>query len=181
MPITTLDPHTALVAIDLQGFVVGLPTVHPIAGVLANATKLCRAFRERELPVVLVNVAGGAPGRTEQKRSVNFPPGWTELVPELDRQPSDILVTKYTVGAFHGTPLDMMLRRKGVTQIVLCGVSTSSGVEATGRAAYEHGYNVTFATDAMTDLAPEMHDHSVQRSFPKIGETGTTDDVLAKL
>jgi nicotinamidase-related amidase len=181
MPITTLDPHTALVVIDLQRFVAGLPTVHPMADVLANAAKLCAAFRKRELPVVLVNVAGGAPGRTEMKRNFSFPPGWTDLMPELDQQPSDILVTKYTVGAFHGTPLDMMLRRKGVTQIVLCGVSTSSGVEATGRAAYEHGYNVTFAVDAMSDLAREMHDHSVQRTFPKLGETGTTADVLAKL
>jgi len=181
MPITTLDPRTALVVIDLQRGVVGLPTVHPMGDVLGNAVKLCKAFRARELPVVLVNVAAVAPAPTENKRSFTFPPDWAELVPELDRQPTDILVTKYTTGAFYGTPLDMMLRRTGVTQIVLCGVSTSSGVEATGRAAYEHGYNVTFAVDAMTDLAREMHDHSVQRSFPKLGETGTSADVLAKL
>jgi nicotinamidase-related amidase len=181
MPITTLDPHTALVVIDFQRAIVGMPTVHPMAGLLANAAKLCDAFRKRELPVVLVNVAGRAPGRTEMNRTFNFSPGWNDLVPELGQQPSDILVTKYTPGAFHGTPLDMMLRRKGVTQIVLCGVSTSSGVESTARAAYEHGYNVTFAVDAMSDLVREVHDNSVQRIFPKLGETGTTVDVLAKL
>jgi nicotinamidase-related amidase len=181
MPITALDPNTALVVIDLQRGIVGLPTVHPMADVLGNAVSLVKAFRRRELPVVLVNVAGGAPGRTEQKRAWSFPPNWTELVPELDQQPSDLVVTKYTPGAFHGTSLDMQLRRRGVTQIVLCGVSTTSGVESTARSAYEHGYNVTLVVDAMTDMSREAHDNSVQRFFPKIGETGTTADVLALL
>ncbi len=104
-----------------------------------------------------------------------------ELLPELDRQPSDILVTKYTRGAFHGTGLDMLLRRRGATQIVLVGVATSSGVESTANAAYEHGYNVTLAIDAMTDRSLDAHTYSIERVFPKLGETGTTADVLAKL
>jgi len=182
MPITVLDPNTALVVIDLQRGIVGLPTVHPIAEVVANSAKLARAFRERGRPVALVNVAGGATGRSDAKQPAFTPPSnWTELVPELDHQPSDLLATKYTWGAFHGTSLDLQLRRRGVTQIVLCGVATSIGVESTARAAHEHGYHVTLVRDAMTDLALETHTNSIERIFPRLGEVGTTADVLAKL
>lgn len=182
MPITTLDPSTALVVIDLQRGILAMPTAHPAADVVAKAAAMAKAFRHRGLPVALVNVAGRAPGRTETPAStVKPPPNWTELAPELEQQPGDILVTKYTWGAFHGTPLDLQLRRRGVTQIVLCGVSTSIGVETTARAAYEHGYNVTLAIDAMTDTVLEAHRHSIERIFPRLGETGTTADVLARL
>ncbi|MCW2618683.1 MAG: putative hydrolase, partial [Modestobacter sp.] len=83
--------------------------------------------------------------------------------------------------AFHATDLDLQLRRRGITQIVLAGIATSAGVESTARAAHEHGYNVALAVDAMTDLDAEMHRHSVAKVFPRLGETGTTADVLALL
>ena len=89
MPITTLDPKTALVVIDLQRGIVGLPTAQPVAEVVANAAALAKAFRRRGLPVGLV--------------------------------------------------------------------------------------------DAMTDLVPDAHRPGVERSFPRLGETGSTSDVLALL
>jgi nicotinamidase-related amidase len=101
MTVTTLDPNTALIVIDLQKGIVGFPTVHPIGGVLASATVLTAAFRRRGLPVVLVNVTGVAPGRTEQSHSLEgLPTDWADLVPELNAQPNDLLVTKRTWGAF---------------------------------------------------------------------------------
>lgn len=181
MPITTLDPVTALVVIDLQLGIAGMPCAHPTAPIIDNAAKLARAFRARNMPVVLVNVAGLAPGRTETKRAFSPPPNWTELCPELERAPSDILVTKYNVGAFYGTGLEMQLRRRNATQLVLCGIATGSGVESTARAAYDHGFNVTFVTDAMTDRVAEVHAHCIERTFPRLGELGTTADVLALL
>lgn len=184
MPITVLDPVTALVVVDLQKGIVGLPTVHPMGGVVERCIALARAFRERGLPGALVNVAGAAPGRTDAGASRApraFPPGWTDLIPELEVSASDILVTKYTQGAFQATALELHLRRRHATQVVLCGVATGSGVEATARQAYELGYNVTFAADAMTDVSPEAHENAVGRLFAKLGEVGTTADVLAKL
>ncbi len=65
MSTTRLDPNTALVVIDLQKGIVALPACHPSATVIAHARELLDAFRGRGLPVVLVNVAGGAPGRTQ--------------------------------------------------------------------------------------------------------------------
>jgi nicotinamidase-related amidase len=182
MSVSILDPTSALIVVDLQAGVVGIPSVHPIANVVANAAILVDAFRARGLPVVLVNVDGGAPGRNEQQRAAGQrPAGWDQLVPELNQQPSDHLVTKRTWGSFTNTDLDEYLRGAGVTQVVVVGVSTSAGVESTARHAHEHGYNVTIATDAVTDSNAESHANSVLRIFPRIGETGTTAEIIALL
>ncbi len=131
---------------------------------------------------MLVNVTGGAPGRTEAARPAGERPAdWAELVPELDAQPDDLLITKRTWGAFTGTDLDARLRARGVTQVVLTGIATSVGVESTARSAHEHGYHVALVTDAMSDRDAQLHDHSVQRIFPRLGETATTDELLALL
>lgn len=179
MPLTALDPQTALIVVDLQRGIVGLPLIHPMAEVIDRTRALLEAFRRKELPVVLVNVAGGAPGRTEQpRRFQTLPEGFADLIPELDPQPSDIRVTKRTWGAFANTDLEMRLKQKGVTQAVITGVATGTGVESTARQAYELGFNVTLAIDAMTDMRPEAHDYSLQHVFPRLGETGTTQQIL---
>ncbi|MDR3413238.1 MAG: cysteine hydrolase [Formivibrio sp.] len=179
MTVTTLDPKTALIIIDLQKGIVALPSVHPMDGVVKQVIALASAFRQRSLPVVIVNVAGLAPGRTEQSRSHReFPPGWIDLIPELNQQPQDLVVTKRTPGAFTNTGLGEHLTASGVTQVVIVGVATSNGVEATARQAYELGFNITFATDAMTDRNAEAHHNSITRIFPRIGETGTTQEII---
>jgi nicotinamidase-related amidase len=183
MAITTLDPATALLVIDLQNGILGYPTVRPVAEIIANAAVLTRAFRSHGLPVVLVTVGGGAPGRTEDQRPAGGErlAGWADLVPELDRQPGDLTVTKHTWGAFTGTGLDEQLKALGVTQVVVAGIATSAGVESTARQAHENGFNVTLATDAMSDRTVEAHEHSVARIFPRIGETGTTEEIIDEL
>lgn len=182
MAITRLDPNTALVVVDLQKGIVAYPTAHPIKRVIDCASRLAAAFRQNGLPVVLVNVAGGAPGRTEQNRQLgDLSEDWTHLVPELGQRPTDHTVTKRTWGAFTDTDLAEWLKSLSVTQLVLAGVATSIGVESTARCAYELGFNVTLATDAMTDMSAEAHDNSVQRVFPRLGETGGTDHVIARL
>jgi nicotinamidase-related amidase len=182
MPLTRLEENVALVVIDLQKGLAALQAAHPMEEIVGRSAQLARAFRERGLLVVLVNVAGGAPGRTDVVRpAFSLPPDWTELVPELEQHPSDYLVTKQRIGAFIGTSLDSILRERGVTQIVLAGVATSVGVEATARSAYDHGYHVVLVTDAMTDRDAESHRHSVEKVFPRIGEVETTENVLAQL
>lgn len=179
MTVTILDSMPALIVIDLQKGIVSLPTAHPIDEVVKNVGALAAAFRSRGLPVVLVNVAGEAPGRTEQPRGPReFPAGWTDLIPELDQQPHDHVVTKYTPGAFTNTELDSHLRLSGVTQVVIVGVATSNGVEVTARQAYELGFNVTLATDAMTDVRADIHTYSVTSVFPKIGESGSAREII---
>ncbi|HZB90401.1 MAG TPA: isochorismatase family protein [Stellaceae bacterium] len=179
MTATALDPKTALIVIDLQKGITSFPTVHPIGEVIKNASSLADAFRRRGLPVVLVNVAGGAPGRAEQTFHLGeLPADWTDLVPQLNRQPQDHVVTKRTWGAFTGTDLESRLKSAGVTQVVVAGVATSFGVESTARHAHELGFNVTLAIDAMTDMSAEAHANSITRTFPRLGETGSTQEII---
>lgn len=179
MALTALDQNSALIIVDLQKGIVGLPLIHPIGAIIERARALAGAFRSHRLPVVLVNVAGSAPGRTEQSpRALPRADGWMDLIPELDQQPADLVVTKRTWGAFANTGLQAQLEALGVTQVVIVGVATATGVEATARQAYEAGFNVTFALDAMTDARPEAHAYSVTHVFPRLGETGTSREII---
>lgn len=184
MALSTLDPKSALVVIDLQNGIASIPTQpHASDAIIDRTVRLAEAFRAHDLPVVLVRVSfsgpDAVPGRTEVARNAAPPAeGWDEIV-EVLAPLADVVVTKHNWGAFHGTDLDVQLRRRGVTQIVLTGIATSIGVESTARAAHEHGYHVALVTDAMGDASAEAHANSVARIFPRLGETGTTDEVLA--
>jgi nicotinamidase-related amidase len=117
-------------------------------------------------------------GRSSCAVSRPSPEGFSDLIQELGRQASDIVLTKRTWGAFASTDLEAQLKANGITQVVVTGVATGTGVEATARQAYEQGFNVTLALDAMTDVRPEAHDYSLASVFPRLGETGSTQDIL---
>lgn len=179
MPLTTLDSTAALVVIDLQKGIAGMPAAHPVGEVIGRTARLARAFRERGWPVVLVNVTSPAKGRTDAGRpKVAFPADWDKLIPELEQQPGDHLVSKQSWGAFLGTNLDEYLRQRGVTQVFITGISTSAGVESTARSAFDLGYNVVLVVDAMTDRSAEAHRNSVENIFPRLAETDVTQNVL---
>ena len=46
------------------------------------------------------------------------------------------------------------------------------------RQAFEAGYNVTLAVDAVTDVRSEAHEYNLEHVFSRLGETGSTQDVL---
>jgi len=183
MPITTLDPRTALVVIDLQTGSVGVDMApHAAADVVARSARLAEAFRGHGLPVVLVNVAA-APGvrsdHNPEGAPFAMPAQALPVAPELGK--ADKLITKRTPGAFTGTDLEDYLRGQGVTQVVVTGVATGDGVAATVQQAFELGFHVTTPTDAMSDPDPARHEFSVTRHFPQRAETGSTEDVIELL
>jgi len=148
---TTFDRRTtALVLIDLQNGILGMPLA-PRSGaeVLATATDLAARFRAA---------------------------GWSDFAEGLVA-PGDIVVTKRQWGAFYGTDLDLQLRRRGVTTIVPGGIATNFGVESTARSAWEHGYAVVVAEDATTSLTAEMHGFSVEHILPRIGIVSRAADI----
>lgn len=183
MPLTSLDPTTALLVVDLQKGLLAMPFTPPLTAVVERARALIDGFRARGLPVVLITVDGGAPGRTEQPRRFadGLPEGFADLLPELDARPDDLRVVKRTWGAFARTDLEARLRALSVTQVVVAGVATGTGVESTARQAYELGFHVALAVDAMADSRPEAHAYSLAQVFPRLGETGTTAEILALL
>ena len=175
---------SALVLIDLQRGIVGMQLV-PRSGaeVVANAVRCAQAFRTAGGLVVLVRVAFSAdfvdapPNNIDQpmqRPPVGLPEAWTTLVPELAAL-DDLVVTKHQWGAFHGTELDLQLRRRGIRTIVLGGVATNFGVESTARHAWELGYDLVVLEDLCATSAPvELHDMAVKHVFPRLAQVTTS-------
>jgi nicotinamidase-related amidase len=183
-----LDDRAALVLIDIQKGILRLPTAVPADDIKKRCMRLAQAFHARDLPVVRVAV-GWSPDGGDLPRTRTLTPGpvapppaeFTEFPDDFVPAPQDIVITKRHWGAFTGTELDLQLRRRGVTQIVLAGISTSIGVESTARSAWEHSYNLLFVQDAMSDPDTASHAHSLAKIFPRLGEIADTDQVLSLL
>jgi nicotinamidase-related amidase len=186
-----LDPRqTAIVVIDLQKGIAGRQGA-PLAAstVIANTARLLASARQAGALAILAHVGFAADGADRLQTAVDepmraagaMPPVWMELVPELDRQPSDLVILKRQWGAFYGTDLDLQLRRRGRSTIILCGIATEFGVESTARDAYERGYNLVLASDAMTGVSAESHANSIERIFPRIGRVRSADQIIAAL
>ena len=180
---------TALVVIDLQKGITGRQTApYEPALVIKNAAALAEAFRKNGMPVFLVRVAF-SPDRKEALRPVadvimpvqTLTPDWSDIVPEIGPKQGDFLITKHQWGAFYGTELDLEFRRRAITTMVLCGISTNIGVESTARFAYEYGYNQIFAEDAMSALSKEEHLSTVTKIFPRMGLVRKTQKILTDL
>ncbi|MFF2405534.1 isochorismatase family protein [Streptomyces sp. NPDC058092] len=152
------------------------PTTRP-----GDTPEVIREAAPPPVPAPVTVFARGAPGRAETPRHSGRPAAdWAEIIPELGPREGDIVVTKQQWGAFYGTDLDLQLRRLGVTQVVVTGIATTIGVESTARSAHEYGYRVTVATDAVTDMNAGAHRNSVEKIFPRLGETDATE-AIAKL
>ncbi|MWV42168.1 hydrolase [Paenibacillus sp. HJL G12] len=186
-----LNPEkTALVVIDLQqGIAAGGRQSAPYTSdeVVRNASKLADAFTEKGAFVVLVKVSfldgkDALQPHTDLKMGqMQLPEGWDQLVPELADTPNAHIVTKRQWGAFFGTDLDLQLRRRGIDTIVLCGISTSIGVDTTAREAFHHGYHQIFAEDAMTASTQEEHDYVCKTIFPRLGKVRKSEEVAEML
>ena len=189
-----LDPRsTALVLIDLQkGILSQQLAPHDIGTITRNSEALAKTFVGKKAPVVAVNVMFSAdlgdtpPNNVDaamQLPAGGLPPEWAELIPEIDGLPGLLRVTKRQWGAFHGTELDVQLRRRGIKTIVLCGVSTPIGVEQTAREAWQLNYDVVLVEDACAATAgdAQIHEHSIKKLMPRLSRVRSTADVLAAL
>jgi nicotinamidase-related amidase len=181
-----LDPvSTALVLIDLQNGILSSPLApHSAADLIERSAQLIGAFREKGATIIFVRVSMSevlrlpvdAPSR--DPNAPLPPPSASELVPQIERQPTDLVITKRQWGAFYGTDLDQQLRRRRIRTIVIGGVATNFGVESTARAAFDRGYELIFVEDAMSSVKAEAHQFATEVIFPRMGRVRTTDAVL---
>ncbi len=182
---------TALVIIDLQkGIVSGQAEPIPSDTVVKNAAKLVEAFRKNSMPVFFVHVTPSKDGRdrlspvTDSEGSTGghaMKPDWAEFVDELGVRDGDFIITKRQWGAFHGTELDLQLRRRKIDTIVLCGISTNIGVESTARFAFEYGYQQVFVSDATTARSREAHENTFRYTFSRLGRIRSTEEIAKAL
>ncbi|MFC5447433.1 hydrolase [Paenibacillus aestuarii] len=181
---------TALVIIDLQKGVANMArhaAPHSVEQVVGQASELTKAFTEKRGFVVFVRVSSVdgkdmlKPKTDASSAAMQWPEGWDTLIPELEQFNDAHVVTKRQWGAFFGTDLDLQLRRRGIDTIVLCGISTSIGVDTTAREAFQLGYNQVFVEGAMTATTKEEHDYVVNTIFPRLGKIRTADAVISAL
>jgi len=186
-----LEPRrTSVVVIDLQKGIVGFPgNPHSASSVIANTVALLDAARSSGAQPILVHVGRSPDGGDglqvacdqPMRAAGSLPPDWSELIPELNRQPNDIVILKRQWGAFYGTDLELQLRRRGLNTIVLCGIATEFGVESTARDAYERCFEQVFAEDAMTARTAESHTNAIANIFPRMGRVRSTAQIVAAL
>ena len=179
--------RTCLLVIDLQKGVMEFQTQpYDAKTVVSNAAILAASFRQYKMPVLLVRVDVSPslwphPNADEPMTFGEMPKDWTDIVPELRQEPTDIVITKRQWGAFTGTDLNVRLRRGGLDTIIMAGIATTYGVESTARIAYELGYEQIFAEDAMSDFSREGHNNAVKLVLKRVGRVRKTSEILQSL
>lgn len=190
MPLTIDARSTALVLIDLQKGIVSRPLdPHDAKTVVANSVQLAKALAKAGGLIVPVHVAFSSDDGDRLKAPIDspvpmasVPPDWSELVPEIAALGAPVVITKRNWSAFHGTELDLQLRRRGIKTTILGGIATNFGVESTARDAWQHGYEVIVAADAASSSGGEgMHAFSIEKILPRLGRVRSTADIIAAL
>lgn len=186
-----LKPQTtAFVVIDLQKGLLGLSAApYPVAQVLDNSVRIARTLAAAGGTLVLVRAHfgedwGAAPqGRTDSPMTVppGMPADWADLAPELTAVRPHIVITKRQWSAFFGTELDLQLRRRGITHMIVSGLATNFGVESTVRDGWQHNYTVVTAEDACSTFTDEMHRFAIEKTLPRVSLVRKTDEIIAAL
>jgi nicotinamidase-related amidase len=175
---------TALILIDLQRGVLAMPLApHSAATVYERSRRIADRFGAAGALVVRVRVSfsrdlADAP-RSPVDQPMKYealPPGWDEFPEPPD--PSDVIITKRHWGAFHGTELDLQLRRRQIRAIVLGGIATNMGVESTARSAAEHGYELVVAEDLCSALDADMHAFSFRHILPRLARVTSSEGIV---
>ena len=155
------DGHYGRGGADVSQF---LATVGPVG-------RLCSTAREAGATIVFTRlVYDPALGAIEDRHAIKprnwiprgqrlQPGSWgAAIVDALAPAPTDILIDKPGYSAFEATDLAKILRQRRITTVVLCGVVTYACVLATAFAAFDKGFDVVFATDAVGSWNDELGD-----------------------
>jgi nicotinamidase-related amidase len=181
---------SALLVIDMQNFFVdtrskGLGPISPT--VLSNTRRLIQAFRKSGRPIIYTRHVHREDGSDAGILGWWWPDmivegGWdSEIHEEIAPEPSDKVIFKHRYSAFYNTDLEIVLRCKGIEDVVICGVMTNLCCESTAREAYFRDYRVFFLADATGTAHPEMHAATLLNLSYGFAYVTTTDDIVSQL
>jgi ureidoacrylate peracid hydrolase len=181
------------IALDHPEFNIDMPF---LTGTIPNVKRLADAFRAVERPVVyLAHVlkpdysdaafpywrVGIEPASGNRTHCVEGTWG-AQIIDELKPEEGEHLVVKKGFGGFApSTPLDTILRNKGVTTCVVTGVTTCVCVSTTVRGGVEHNYRMILVSDAVAEVSREAHDAELRTMDRLFADVRSTDQVLGLL
>ena len=188
--------HTAIVTQECQGAIVGLDAgLKALADearrqALPNIARLLPAAREAGVSVVHCVVQRRPDGRGANHNAkifafgaagVDLSPGspGTQLVPELDAQPTDLVLHRWHgIGPMGGTDLDSILRNLGVTTVVAVGVSVNVAITNLVMDAVNAGYRVVLPRDAVAGIPAAYAESMIDNTLSLLSSVTTTDDLI---
>jgi len=177
---------TALLVMDMQmGILCRLPQQE--ASIVKKAAEAINNARKKNILVVFVRVGfqKGMPEISPDNKTFSAYKNkmddsqlslFMELHPDLGLTENDIVVDKKRVSAFSGNALEMILRAKGISHLVLCGIATGGVVLSTLREAFDKDYILTVLSDGCADSDEEAHQFLMEKIFPKQTEVMTIDE-----
>ena len=104
-----------------------------------------------------------------------------DIVPELTPLPDELVIQTHPYDKFYGTPLDLALRSRGVTHLLVTGVTTDICVNCTILAAANRNYRVTVITDGVATLEDALQEACFQIWQRKFARLRTTRQMIAEL
>lgn len=102
-----------------------------------------------------------------------------QIAPEVAPQDGDVMVPKHRWSAFHQTHLDLQLRVRGLSTIVIAGGSTDVGIASTVFAARDLDYGIVVVRDCCYSHRGDNNAFFMERVFPRMGRVMTTDEAIA--
>jgi nicotinamidase-related amidase len=175
--------NTVLLVMDVQTGILDRLTNKD--NYLKTINTLVNGARDNHIPVIFV-VVGFRPGMPEVSdfnqsfRLIKDSPRPEMINPEpaITLAEGDVVVTKRRVSAFTGSDLEVILRAKNATHLVLSGISTSGVVLSTLREAADKDYELTVLSNATADMDSEVHEVLMTRVFPRQANVTTVHDWL---
>ena len=150
-----------MLVVDMQVGLLNGAAKHDLDAVIERINRLAAKIREQSGTVIFVQHSGGKGDDFEPET-----PGWA-LLPELDRDPADIVIEKTLNDPFAGTDLAARLKEIAPDRVFITGWATDFCVDATVRSAVSNHHNVVVVTDAHTlndrphlDAASVIHHHN---------------------
>jgi nicotinamidase-related amidase len=157
-----------------------------------HIVRLCGAARRAKVPVIFtrftLDPAGSDIGVYGRKRELLRTPFWclegtpgSELLPELEPGPSDIVIVKKKPSAFFGTQVLSLLVDRGVDTVIVCGGATSNCVRATVFDSASLNFRTIVAEEAVMDRIAVSHAISLFDMDRQFADVVKCDDIVAYL
>jgi ureidoacrylate peracid hydrolase len=166
-------------------------TLDHVEQAISNLSALIAKCREFKLPIIFIRTIHSewtnAPSwlkRIEgvaEKMRICAPESWGSDFYNVAPKEGDCIVTKHRYSAFIGTDLDLILRSKGIENILVTGVATNVCVESTARDGYHRDYNVILIEDCCGAYDNAEHAATLNNISKFFGTVTTSETLKAAL